>query len=80
MQHGFDREAVIASLADVQERAETRLYVARSAAAGVKSIPHFVFNGRLAINGGRSEAELADASGPRLGAPTRDKEVHCLRH
>ena len=61
VQHGFDRDEVIALLADMQERAETRRNVARSAGAGVKSIPHFVFNGRLAINGGRSEAELADA-------------------
>ncbi|MCB8878226.1 DsbA family oxidoreductase [Acidisoma silvae] len=61
VQHGFSRDEVIALLADEKERAETRREVARSAAAGVKSIPHFVFNGRLAINGGRSEAELAEA-------------------
>lgn len=61
VRHGFDRDEVIALLANVQERAETRRDVARSAEAGVKSIPHFVFNGRLAINGGRSETELADA-------------------
>jgi predicted DsbA family dithiol-disulfide isomerase len=32
-----------------------------SAAAGVRSVPHFVFSGRSAINGGRSEDEIAEA-------------------
>ena len=30
-------------------------------AAGVRSVPHFVFGGLIAINGGRSEDEIASA-------------------
>ena len=57
--HGFDRGEVIALLADGNERVQTQREVSRSFEAGVKSVPHFVFNGRIAINGGRSEDELA---------------------
>lgn len=59
--HGFDQDDVRALLADEQERAETRRQVARSFDAGVRSVPHFVFDGRIAINGGRSEEELVGA-------------------
>lgn len=59
--HGFEREEAIALLADGQERKETQRQVARSIDAGIKSVPHFVFDGRIAINGGRSEDELSDA-------------------
>ncbi|HHX6879239.1 dithiol-disulfide isomerase involved in polyketide biosynthesis [Acinetobacter baumannii] len=34
---------------------------ARGADAGVRSVPHFVFDGKIAINGGRSEEEIAAA-------------------
>ncbi|MDB6060364.1 MAG: polyketide synthase [Verrucomicrobiaceae bacterium] len=61
LQHGFERDEVITLLADEEERAETQHRVVRSAKAGVKSVPHFVFNGRIAISGGRSERELTDA-------------------
>jgi predicted DsbA family dithiol-disulfide isomerase len=30
-------------------------------AAGVRSVPHFVFGGRIAIHGGRGEDEIASA-------------------
>lgn len=63
VQHGFRRDEVITLLADEEERAETQREVARSSNAGVKSIPHFVFNGRIAINGARSEGELSTAIG-----------------
>lgn len=33
----------------------------QSANAGVRSVPHFVFGGSIAINGGRSEDEIAAA-------------------
>lgn len=59
--NGFERDEVITLLADGHERAETQRQVARSFEAGVKSVPRFVFDGRIAINGGRSEGELSDA-------------------
>lgn len=60
-QNGFDRDEVVTLLADEQERAETQRRVTRSFEAGVMSVPHFVFDGRIAINGGRSEGELSGA-------------------
>ncbi|POD70923.1 polyketide synthase [Pseudomonas syringae group genomosp. 3] len=60
-QHGFDRGEVIALLADGNERAQTQREVVRSFEVGVKSVPHFVLNGSIALNGGRSEDELSTA-------------------
>jgi predicted DsbA family dithiol-disulfide isomerase len=34
---------------------------ARSTADGVRSVPHFVFSGRITINGGGSEDQIASA-------------------
>ena len=59
--HGFDGAEVAALLTGEAERLETRRQVAGSFEAGVRSVPHFVFDGRTALNGGRSEDELADA-------------------
>lgn len=60
-QHSFDRDEVITLLADRRERAETERQAARSFEAGVRSVPHFIFDRRIVINGGRSESELAEA-------------------
>jgi hypothetical protein len=35
--------------------------VARSVAHGVRSAPHFLHDGHMALNGGRSEKELSAA-------------------
>lgn len=59
--HGFERTEVMALLASEDEREETRRRVAGSFEAGVTSVPRFVFGGRVALNGGRSEDELAAA-------------------
>lgn len=60
-QHGFERDAVITLLTDRHALAETQRQVTRSFENGVRSVPHFVFDQRMAINGGRSEGELAGA-------------------
>jgi predicted DsbA family dithiol-disulfide isomerase len=60
-QHGFERDEVITLLTDRKERTETEHQVERSSEVGVKSVPHFVFGGKVAISGGRSEDELSAA-------------------
>jgi predicted DsbA family dithiol-disulfide isomerase len=59
--HGFDRVEARAIALDPGQRKRIELEAAKSAAAGVRSIPHFVFGGRVAINGGRSEDEIASS-------------------
>lgn len=59
--HGFEREEARAiALAPARHR-HVEEEAARSMAAGVRSVPHFIFGGRIAINGGRSEDEIAYA-------------------
>lgn len=57
--HGFDRSEARAIALDLAQHKRVEHEAARSAAAGVRSVPHFVFGGRVAINGGRSEDEIA---------------------
>ncbi|CAD7714592.1 hypothetical protein LMG31884_12010 [Xanthomonas hydrangeae] len=59
--HGFTHDEVVRLLADAQARAQTQLEVERAFAAGVQSVPHVIFDERLALIGGRSENELAQA-------------------
>ena len=59
--YGFEREEARAIALDPEQHRRVEQEAARSAAAGVKSVPHFVFGRRIAINGGRSEDELASA-------------------
>lgn len=59
--HGFDRAEGRAIALDPAQHQRVEQEAARSAAAGVHSVPHFVFGGRVAINGGRSEDEIAAA-------------------
>ncbi|MGX1320588.1 putative DsbA family dithiol-disulfide isomerase [Bradyrhizobium sp. USDA 377] len=67
--HGFDRDEARAIAVDPAEHRRVEEEAARSAAAGVASVPHFVFGERVAINGGRSEDEIAAAiqEAARLG-------------
>lgn len=57
--HGFtwDEAHAIALNPDQLKRVEQA--AARSAAAGVRSVPHFILAGSININGGRSEDEIA---------------------
>ncbi|MCP3399403.1 DsbA family oxidoreductase [Bradyrhizobium sp. CCGB20] len=57
--YGFDRAEAGAIARDPARQKRVEQEAARAAAAGVRAVPHFVFAGRLAINGGRSEDEIA---------------------
>ena len=59
--HGFDREEARKVALDPEQHRRVAQEAARSTAAGVRYVPHFVFDGRIAINGGRSEDEIASA-------------------
>lgn len=59
--HGFDREEARALALDPAQHQQVEQEAARSMAAGVRSVPHFVFGGRIAIHGGRGEDEIASA-------------------
>lgn len=59
--HGFDRDQARAIALDPAQHRRVEAEAARAAQAGVRSVPHFVFGGSIAINGGRSEDEIASA-------------------
>ncbi|MBO9874389.1 MULTISPECIES: DsbA family oxidoreductase [Xanthomonas] len=59
--YGFDRDRARAIALDPAQHRRVEAEAARSTQAGVRSVPHFVFAGRIAINGGRSEDEIAAA-------------------
>lgn len=59
--HGFDRREARAIAQDSAACQQLQEEVARSAAAGIRSVPHFEFGSGVAISGGRSEAEIASA-------------------
>lgn len=59
--HGFGRAEARTIALDPTQRGRVEQEAARSATAGVRSVPHFVFGGRIAINGGRSEDEIASS-------------------
>lgn len=56
---GFDRAGTRAITLDPAQHRRVEQEAAKSAAAGIRSVPHFVLGGRVAINGGRSEDEIA---------------------
>lgn len=70
---GFDRVEALAVARDPAQRKRVEQEAARSAAAGVRTVPHFVFDGRLAINGGRSEDEIAASIHEALRGPERGR-------
>ena len=57
--YGFRSDEALAIVRDPIWRARVEQEAENSAAAGVRSVPHFVFAGGGAINGGRSEDEIA---------------------
>lgn len=59
--HGFDRPSARAIALDPSARQRVDEEVARSQAAGIRSVPHFEFGSGVAISGGRSEVEIASA-------------------
>ncbi|MGJ7484451.1 DsbA family oxidoreductase [Variovorax sp. LT2P21] len=59
--YGFTHDEAARLAADPAEQALTDQAAAHAAAQGVRSVPHFVFNDSVVLNGGRSEDELAAA-------------------
>ncbi|AUQ25735.1 DsbA family oxidoreductase [Dickeya zeae] len=59
--YGFSRDEARAIALDPTQHKRIEQEVENSTAAGVHSVPHFVFENRVAINGGRSEDEIATA-------------------
>lgn len=57
--HGFGREEARAIALDASQHRLIEQAAASAGAAGVRSVPHFVFENRFAINGVRSEDEMA---------------------
>lgn len=66
--HGFEREEARTSALDPDQHGNVEEEAARSTAACVRLVPHFVFGGRFTINGRRSEDEIASAGRPRRHA------------
>ncbi|MEM5423617.1 DsbA family oxidoreductase [Paraburkholderia ferrariae] len=66
--YGFDRDQARAIALDPKQHRRVEQEAAKSANAGVRSVPHFVFGGSIAINGGRSEDEIAAAIQAASGA------------
>lgn len=64
--HGFERDEALAIADDPAWHASVEQAAADSTAAGVRSVPHFVFGGHIAINGGCGEDELATAMGQAI--------------
>lgn len=66
--YGFDRDQARAIALEPEQRHRVEEDAGKSRNAGVRSVPHFVFGGRIAINGGRSEDEIASAIQVASGA------------
>lgn len=58
---GFNHDQARSIAATPAQHRRVEEAAARSAAAGVRSVPHFVFGGGVALAGGRSEDEIASA-------------------
>lgn len=56
--HGFGRDEALALISDLNERKDTDMQVQESIAAGVRSVPHLVLDGRVTFTGGVREEEI----------------------
>jgi predicted DsbA family dithiol-disulfide isomerase len=59
--HGFATDEVISLLRDDRELAATRAEADAALANGIRGVPFFVFDGRLAVSGAQREAVLNEA-------------------
>jgi predicted DsbA family dithiol-disulfide isomerase len=59
--HGMDREETKRLLESDAELGITRRDAAASAALGVRSVPHYIFNDNVQIAGGQQEAAFVEA-------------------
>ncbi|MFP4897224.1 hypothetical protein [Paraburkholderia sp. EG304] len=66
--YGFDRDQARAIALDPEQHHRVETEAFKSANTGVRSVPHFVFGESIAINGGRSEDEIAAAIQAASGA------------
>ncbi|WP_413625212.1 DsbA family oxidoreductase [Luteibacter sp. Lutesp34] len=66
--HGFDRDQARAIALDPAQHRRVGEKAAKSADAGIRSVPHFVFGGSISLVGGRSEDEIASAIQAASGA------------
>jgi len=69
---GLDRAHAHELALDPAQHRRVEQEAAKSAAAGVRSVPHFVLGGRIAINGGRTEDEIALSVRQAIGATAKD--------
>lgn len=59
--YGFERDEALGIALDPSRHPAVERAAAEAGAQGIRSVPHFVFGGRLMLNGGRSEDEIAEA-------------------
>lgn len=56
--HGFTGEEALGIVRDPDWKASVEREAGKSVAAGIRSVPHFVFDGNTVLSGGRSEDEI----------------------
>lgn len=66
--HGFDPAVARRLVTDEEELAVTRTEAGRAAASGIRGVPFFVFDNRLAMSGGQREEVFRDAIQQALAA------------
>lgn len=59
--HGFEADETRRLLTDASERASIEDEASQAAASGIRGVPFFVFNGRLALSGGQPVEVFHDA-------------------
>lgn len=59
--HGFQADEVVTLVGDPAELAATRAEADAATAAGIRGVPFFVFDGRLAVSGAQRESVLREA-------------------
>lgn len=59
--HGFEADEARRLVTDERELAITRDEASQAAASGIRGVPFFVFDGRLALSGGQPEEVFRDA-------------------
>lgn len=73
--YGFSHDEARSMASDPARHRRVEDAAARSVAAGVKSVPHFVFGKMIVITGGRSEDEIASAIRSSASAPHFGMEI-----
>jgi predicted DsbA family dithiol-disulfide isomerase len=68
-QHGFKGDEVVTLLGNATELEATRAEAETATAAGIRGVPFFVFDGRLAVSGAQRESVLQEALNRARAAP-----------